>query len=213
MSLARCERRSIIAAAYRCLVEPHTGPVPMSAILAAAGVSSRTFYRHFTSKDEVFLALLQQHCDAIADRLDRVAERAEGDPADQLADWIGEMFAMLLDSEQRQVLAVIDSEEVRAAGRYREVRERSHADRERSLVEILRRGRCDGSFPLADPEPDAVAISAVAGRMMATNPTGAGDVERAKRRTLDFALRALGAACAVGCDEIGTADWSVVRNH
>ncbi len=64
-------------------------------------------------------------------------------------------------------LTVIDSDEVRVAKGYRETRERAHADRERSLVEILRRGRADGSFPLADPEPDAVAISAVVSRVMA----------------------------------------------
>ena len=64
-------------------------------------------------------------------------------------------------------LMVIDSDEVRAAKGYREARERTHADRERSLVEILRRGRDDGSFPLADPEHDAIAISAVVSREMA----------------------------------------------
>ena len=40
-----------------------------------------------------------------------------------------------------------------------EAREQAHADRERSLVEILRRGRDDGSFPLADPESDAIAFA------------------------------------------------------
>ena len=66
-------------------------------------------------------------------------------------------------------LTVIDSDEVRAAKGYRETRERAHADRERSLVEILRRGRDDGSFPLADPGRDAIAISAVISREM-TDP-------------------------------------------
>ena len=64
-------------------------------------------------------------------------------------------------------LTVIDSDEVRAAKGYRETREQAHADRERSLVEILRRGRDDGSFPLAEPERDAIAISAVVSRVMA----------------------------------------------
>ena len=37
---------------------------------------------------------------------------------------------------------------------YRETRERSHADRERSLVEILSSAAAhDGSFPLTDPDP------------------------------------------------------------
>ena len=50
----------IIEAAYRCLSEPHCGPIRMSVILRTAGVSSRAFYRHFGSKDDLFLALLRQ---------------------------------------------------------------------------------------------------------------------------------------------------------
>ena len=61
------------------------------------------------------------------------------------------MFGLVHDPQLRMHLTVIDSDEVRAAKGYRETRERAHADRERSLVEILRRGRDDGSFPLADP--------------------------------------------------------------
>ena len=61
---------------------------------------------------------------------------------------------------------VIDSDEVRAAKGYRETREKAHADRERSLVEILRRGREDGTFPLADPEDDVIAISALISRVL-----------------------------------------------
>ncbi len=91
-------------------------------------------------------------------------------------------------------LTVIDSDEVRAAKGYRETREQLHADRERSLVGILRRGRDDGSFPLADPECDAVAISAVVARVMVAQSPG--DEQRLQRSlawVLEFALRALGA--------------------
>jgi hypothetical protein len=98
------------------------------------------------------------------------------------------------DAGLRMHLTVIDSDEVRAAKGYRETRERAHAARERSLVEILRRGRTDGTFPLADPERDAIAISAVIGREMANQSL---DDEQRLQRSLDwmleFALRALGA--------------------
>jgi hypothetical protein len=91
-------------------------------------------------------------------------------------------------------LTVIDSDEVRVAKGYRETREQAHVDRERSLVEILRRGRDDGSFPLADPERDAVAISAVVSRVMVDQSPG--DEQRLQQSLnwlLEFALRALGA--------------------
>jgi AcrR family transcriptional regulator len=188
------DRGCIIDAAYRCLSEPHSGPIPVAAILQRAGVSTRAFYRHFESKDELFLALLRQESEALADRLDRIVDEGSGAPGDQLKAWIGQMFGWMHDAELRMHLTVIDSDEVRTAKGYRETRERAHADRERSLVEILRRGRADGSFPLADPDHDAVAISAVISREMVNQSPG--DEARLRRSldwVLEFALRALGA--------------------
>jgi hypothetical protein len=89
---------------------------------------------------------------------------------------------------------VIDSHEVRAAKGYRETRERAHADRERSLVEILRRGQSDGSFPLTRPEDDAIAISAMVSRVLiGLSYEDHEGLRRAQAQILDFALRALGA--------------------
>jgi AcrR family transcriptional regulator len=188
------DRGCIIEAAYGCLSVPHTGPIPIAAILQRAGVSTRAFYRHFESKDELFLAMLRQVSDALADRLDRVVDEARGGPVEQLKAWIGHMFGWMHDEELRMHLTVIDSDEVRVAKGYRETREQAHADRERSLVEILRRGRDDGSFPLADPESDAIAISAVVSRVMVDQSPG--DEQRLQRSldwVLGFALRVLGA--------------------
>lgn len=78
------DRDCIIDAAYGCLSEPHTGAVPIAAVLARAGLSTRAFYRHFESKDELFLAMLRDEGDALAHRLDRIAEEDSGTPAEQL---------------------------------------------------------------------------------------------------------------------------------
>jgi AcrR family transcriptional regulator len=193
------DRGCIIDAAYRCLSEPHSGPIPVAAILQRAGVSTRAFYRHFQSKDELFLALLRQESDALAERLDRILDEVPNDPVDQLKAWIHGMFGWMHDAEMRMHLTVIDSDEVRAARGYRETRERAHADRERSLVEILRRGRADGSFPQADPEHDAVAISAVISREMVNqSPGDEARLQRSLDWVLEFALRALGAEGTAG---------------
>jgi AcrR family transcriptional regulator len=188
------DRDYIIDAAYGCLSEPHSGPIPVAAILERAGVSTRAFYRHFESKDELFLAMLRHESDALAGRLARIADEAPGDPTEQLRAWISQMFGLAHDPRLRMHVIVLDSDEVRAAKGYREAREHVRADRERSLVEILRRGHRDGSFPLADPQHDAIAIGAVVTREMTTPPTGdVRDVQGALDRVLDFSLRALGA--------------------
>jgi AcrR family transcriptional regulator len=188
------DRGCIIDAAYSCLSEPHSGAVPVAAILQRAGVSTRAFYRQFESKDELFLAMLRQESDALADRLNQIANHDAVAPVDQLRAWIEEMFGLAYDPQLRTHLTVIDSEEVRAAKGYRETREQAHVDRERSLITILRRGRSDGSFPLADPDHDAMAISALVSREMALRGGGDGcELQRAKGRVYSFAMRALGA--------------------
>jgi AcrR family transcriptional regulator len=188
------DRHCIIDAAYSCLSEPHSGPIPVAAILQRARVSTRAFYRHFESKDELFLAMLRQETDALAERLDRVLEKHDGGARRQLEAWIEGMFGLIHDDQTRLHFTVIDSDEVRAARGYRETREQAHADRERSLVEILRRGRDDGSFPLARPAEDAMAINGLISRvMMAQSNDDPDGLRRAKADILDFALRALGA--------------------
>ena len=167
----------------------------MSAILRSAGLSSRAFYRHFGSKDDLFLALLEQACSTIVGQVNSIAEAGRGTPAEQLADWIGAMFDSLVDPDQLRQLTVVDCDEVRAAKGYRSMRERLHVDREQSLSQILSRGKADGSFPLADPDNDAVAINAVVSRVMAhQNAQDVQAVKQAEARVLDFALRVVGAA-------------------
>lgn len=188
------DRQGIIDAAYGCLFEPHSGPIPMAAILDRAGLSTRAFYRHFESKDELFLAMLRREADALAARLDRVADELPGDPRRQLSAWLETMFALAKDLESRMHFTVIDSDEVRAAKGYRETRERLHVGRERSLERILRRGRDDGSFPLAVPQSDAMAVNAIVSRELVVSAPGTEeDLQRILARVLDFALRAVGA--------------------
>jgi len=187
------DRGCIIEAAYSCLSEPHSGAIPVAAILQRAGVSTRAFYRHFESKDELFLAMLRDETDALAARLDHILADA-ADPVEQLRAWIAGMFGLIHDDETRMHFTVIDSDEVRAAKGYRQTREKAHADRERSLVKILRDGRDGGTFPLTVPEDDAIAISAIVSRVMLSQHYEDGDgMRRAQNRVLDFALRALGA--------------------
>jgi AcrR family transcriptional regulator len=188
------DRACIIDAAYACLSEPHSGAIPVAAILQRAGVSTRAFYRHFESKDELFLAMLRKETHLLARRLDRICAEVRGGPADQLRAWISGMFGLIHDAQTRMHFTVIDSDEVRSAKGYRETREQAHADRERSLVAILRRGRDAGVFPLTDPEADAIAISAVVSRVMfSQHYRDEEGMRRAQNRVLDFALRALGA--------------------
>jgi AcrR family transcriptional regulator len=192
--LAADERADIIEAAYSCLSSPHEGPVSVAAILDAAGLSTRAFYRHFASKDELFLAMLKRDSDAVACRLLRLAEDTPGGPAAQLRAWIDYLLGLAYHPRRRAHVVVLDSDEVRVAKGYREASAELRADREAILADILVRGCDDGSFPLAVPERDAAAIHAVVDRAFVAPLLGLGlDQELLVGYILDFALRALGA--------------------
>lgn len=191
------DRDCIIEAAYDCLSEPRTGPVPISAVLARAGLSTRAFYRHFESKDELFLAMMRGEGDSLAARLDRIAADVDAIPTEQLEAWISQIFDLVHDQRLRMRAVVVDSEEVRSAKGYPEAREQWHVDRERSLAAILRRGRQDGSFPLAKPDQDAAAIGAVVTHEMTKQrPDDPSQWQRSLAEVVDFALRAVGAQTA-----------------
>ena len=187
------ERDRILDAAYACLTTPHTGPVPIAAILDQAGVSTRAFYRHFASKDALFIAMLEHESDVLVARLERIPDTVHGGAVAQLRAWVAYMFELANDPRRASKMDVLDSDEDRVARGYREVRDRIRAERERSLVDILNRGRCDGSFPHADAAADAAAISGAVSRVLAgMAEPDAPTTERAIAGVMSFALRALG---------------------
>jgi AcrR family transcriptional regulator len=188
------ERADIIDAAYACLSSPHQGPVSVAAILDGANLSTRAFYRHFASKDELFLAMLKRDSDAVTRRMRRIADDTAQSPVDQLKAWIDFLLGLAYNPRRRAHIVVLDSDEVRVAKGYREASAKLRADRERILADILRRGCDDGSFPLAEPDRDAAAIHAVVDRAFAGPFLGMGpDRELLVTYVHDFALRALGA--------------------
>lgn len=186
------ERHAIIKAAFTCLSEPHTAAVPIAAVLARAGLSTRAFYRHFESKDALFLAMQESSGKSLGLRLDQIADDTDGAPADQLSEWIRVSFDVIRDARLRGRALVLDLEEVRSAKGYQSVQEQWRLDRERSLAGLLRRGRDDGSLPLTRPERDAAAIRAVVSHELSRlGPDG--DWKCACAAAVDFALRAVGA--------------------
>jgi AcrR family transcriptional regulator len=184
------------------LSAPHEAPVSVAAILDGAGLSTRAFYRHFASKDELFLAMLKRDSDAVAWRLQRLADDTVGGPPAELAVWVDYFLGLAYHPRRRAHVVVLDSDEVRLAKGYREASAELRSDREKILADILRRGRADGTFPLAEPDRDAAAIHAVVDRAFTAPLQDLGfDRDRLVGYVVDFALRAVGARPAMNRDE------------
>ncbi|MFO1066939.1 MAG: helix-turn-helix domain-containing protein [Geminicoccaceae bacterium] len=84
-------RRRIFDAAYALFYARGIGRVGVDEIAAAAGLTKRTLYRHFASKDTLLAAVLEdQHALALA-RIRAWGDRLEGDPG----AIVGQLFAEL----------------------------------------------------------------------------------------------------------------------
>lgn len=187
------DRECLIEAAFHCLSHPENGPASIAAMLAHAGVSSRVFYRYFASKDDLFVAMLNQENNELIARLAAIASNPATAPAQQLQAWILEMFELVENPQLAARAAVLGTDDVRAARGYREFRTQGDVARQRTLVRILRRGRLDGSLPLAEPATDAAAIDAMCAQALATRIAAGSDGPGfGVTHVLDFAKRSLG---------------------
>jgi AcrR family transcriptional regulator len=166
-------------------------------ILAEADLSTRSFYRHFESKDQLLCALYRREAEAAAERLSAKV-RAAANPRLALEAWIDEIMSFRHHRKKAARVAVLGSSgAMRAAG---------YADETRyaakllvaPLEELLTAGKRDGSFPLADPATDAPLVQSVAWAAAGLNPLSEALRPRADsiRAVHSFCLRALGSAFA-----------------
>lgn len=170
----------------------------MAHVLANAGVSTRSFYRHFATKDELLCAMYRRDSESVARRLQRRVADATS-PAHAVELWIGEIFSFVRIARRAERVAVLSS----IAANRANGAEGEAARARRLLVAPLRiaieRGIDARSFlPDGDAGAGALAdlVAAVAlhaaGLVAPSNVTAAH--EEAGVRT--FCLRALGAAAA-----------------
>ena len=157
------ERRAIIRAAYR-LIGRETGFVSVQDILEEAGLSTRAFYRHFASKDELILFMYSSDNERVAAAQWAATEETE-DPWEALRAWVDVSLSVAYDQAPGQHSRVLSSGEARSAqgwfGEYLKGIARSLA----SLEALLSRGVNEGSFHSEKPGADAQIIFGATGHL------------------------------------------------
>lgn len=189
------ERRLIFDAAFAALERNDYQDVAVADILAEAGISTRSFYRHFGSKDELLRAMYRREAEAAATRLhDKVA--AAGPPRPALEAWIDEILSYGQQRAKARRAAVLGSAgAMRAEGYVDEVAHAAKLQVE-PLVGVLEAGLADGTFPDAAPRADAHLIQTLTWRASGLNPFLEARPARPGTREalLSFCLRALGSS-------------------
>jgi AcrR family transcriptional regulator len=94
----RDEVDQLIEATYRVISRTETLDPPVREILREAGLSNPAFYRHFRSKDELLVGLLEQGWEVLRGYLAHRMEK-ETDPAARVGAWVRGMLAQATDAE------------------------------------------------------------------------------------------------------------------
>lgn len=188
------ELRLLLDAALLVMERNGYADAAVADILREADLSTRSFYRHFESKDQLLCALCRREAEGASARLTAKVD-ATGDPRAALDAWIDEILSFGHDRTKAARVSVLSSPGAMKAEGYAE--ETQYATRllMAPLERLLADGVADGSFPLADPVGDAPLIQSVAWAAAGLSPTQERAMTRAEtsRRVRSFYERALGA--------------------
>jgi AcrR family transcriptional regulator len=191
----RAERAQLMRAAYELIQRDGSKETTVHDVLHAAGLSTRAFYRHFRSKDELVLEMYRIDCDRVNVAL-TAAVAAAPDPVAALTAWVDQNLAVVYDARRLRHAVVLSSGEVASAAGFTEVKNAGLAEQRAPLVALLQDGKRRGVFPDADPERDALAIQAVVGahtRARLDRDPAALTRAQARDHTVELFRRALGA--------------------
>jgi AcrR family transcriptional regulator len=104
------ELQLLLDAGFAVIGRKGYGDATVADVLAEAGLSTRSFYRHFASKDELLQAIFRRDAERLAAA---VTERVEAapDPAEALRVWIDEILGFGLGRTRAQRARVLVSGE------------------------------------------------------------------------------------------------------
>jgi AcrR family transcriptional regulator len=185
-------RRDILAAASQTLRENGVRGLSIAAVLERAELSTRAFYRHFDSKEELVAAVFLEAARAERRRLQRRMAAAATE-VEAVAAWIDGRLDLAFDdnlkSDLRRLSLEAQSQTFASPG----LVQPAYAEMLKPLSDALQHGLQRGVFHHIDPVTDAEFIQGVV--WASTNRQWrTGDCDRAEVRedALRFCLRALG---------------------
>lgn len=187
-------RRAILSAASKSLREQGVRGLSIAAVLDRAQLSTRAFYRHFDSKDQLVAAVFLEMARVEMRRLRRnMADAA--DPVEAVTAWVDARLDLAFDEDIKSDLRRLSTEAQSQMFASPELIAPAYAEMLEPLIEQLERGLAQGLFHGIDPSTEAQSIQGVVWANT-ERQWAAGDCARADTRehVLRFCLRGLGVA-------------------
>ena len=185
-------RRTIVAAALESLREQGVRGLSVAAVLDRAELSTRAFYRHFESKDQVVAAVFLEMAHAEKRRLQRKMTKA-GNPVEAVAAWIDGRLDLAFDENIKSDLRSLSLEAQSQIFAAPQLVQPAYEELLKPLIEQVNDGLRSGVFHDVDPVTGAESIQGVVWAST-ERQWAAANCERAevRRRAIRFCLRGLG---------------------
>ncbi len=182
----------LLSAAREVLAERGYDGLRVEDVLAQAGLSTRAFYRHFSGKSALFLALFEQESVRADQRLRARLERAGG-PAQAVREWVAGMLALAYDSRLAKRSHLFAGDQGMLARRFPDEVDKLTRRQLAPLEDAIADGQAAGLFPSAHCVNDARAIHHLCSGLIADRLNGTSTMTHTQAVALAtrFALHAL----------------------
>jgi AcrR family transcriptional regulator len=179
------KRRRIIETASRVFAERDYHAVTMDEIAQRSGVGKGTLYRYFDSKEDLFIALMDEGLALLADRLEE-EQKAEVPPAEILSRMIHAIVRSFC--QHLPFFRILNGDKGRLIVRKKQLFKERRRRLVTALGRVLERGMASGVFRQVDPEvTPSLLIGMVWG--MVLNHSGQTTPEALARVIVDLFLR------------------------
>jgi AcrR family transcriptional regulator len=160
-------------------------------IVAEAGLSNQTFYRHFGSKDELLLALLDDGIRTLRSYVDHRMSKART-PERKIRSWLAGVLEQALNEEAARATRPFAVSRARLSERFPEEVGESEAQLTALLRAAIQEAVDAGELPHADPQRDSELVHALAMAWLERKLAEAAPARRADAEHLiEFALHGL----------------------
>jgi AcrR family transcriptional regulator len=185
------ERIRILTSALEVLQRSAGQEATVADILEQSGLSTRAFYRHFDTKEDVIRALYRSDAESFGAHLWRRVQAASSE--DGLEVWVNEMLGLAYDRRRAERVSALSSPMVDRVIAGSDEQRLGVAVLVEPLHSVLVTGLADGYFPAARPDVDVLTIGAMVWEAIAWARTGTVTLSRrqAVEQVLRFSLPAL----------------------
>ena len=182
------DQRALIDAGLAVLRRAGSDGLTVADVLAEAGLSTRAFYRHFTSKDELVLAIYARDSRLACERMQRRLDGAPH-PRAALEVWIDETLALAFDGRRARRTRPLAREGMHLRAEFPQQFDAIIASVLDPLVAVLQ------AFPTTSPARDARTIHAVTWELVEERMRGSKlTLEEARAHVLRFCVPAIEAS-------------------